>query len=247
MKPILSCSDVRVTFHGFHALQGVTLDIEPNEIHFLIGPNGAGKTTLLDTICGKTKPSSGDIMFGEQIALTKKKEYEIARLGVKRKFQTPSVFLQLTVQENLELAVLSSEKTSALFRRKLKKKAEEKVLEILSFTDLYEFRGMQAGSLSHGQKQWLEIGMQLVTDPQLLLLDEPIAGMSGYERERTGKLIHDIAKKCAVVTVEHDMDFVKQFSQTVTVMSEGKVLCKGTMEEIQQNKQVAEIYLGRRE
>lgn len=247
MKSILSCNEVEVLFDGFRALQGVTLTIEQNEVHFLIGPNGAGKTTLLDTICGKTKPSSGEIIFAGQAMLTKKKEYEIARLGVKRKFQTPSVFLALTVQENIELAVLSSQGSAALFKRNLIEETIKKVEEILHFIDLFEQRANKAASLSHGQKQWLEIGMQLVTDPLLLLLDEPIAGMSGYERERTGKLIQDIAKKCAVVIVEHDMDFVQQFSQTVTVMSEGKVLCKGTMEEVRRNEQVAEIYLGRKE
>ncbi|PLT33076.1 urea ABC transporter ATP-binding protein UrtD [Bacillus sp. V5-8f] len=247
MKQILSCKEVEVSFDGFRALQGVNLEIHQNEVHFLIGPNGAGKTTLLDVICGKTKPLGGDIIFSQQESLTRKKEFEIARLGVKRKFQTPSVFLDLTVEENLELAVLSSERTATLFKRRLNAESVKKVEEILHFVDLYELRAIKAGSLSHGQKQWLEIGMQLVTDPLLLLLDEPIAGMSGYERERTGKLIQDIAKTCAVVIVEHDMDFVQQFSEIVTVMSEGKVLCKGTMEEVRQNKEVAEIYLGKKE
>ncbi|CAN2250952.1 urea transport system ATP-binding protein [Bacillus subtilis] len=245
MKPILTCRDVRVEFDGFWALQGADISVQECDIHFLIGPNGAGKTTLLDIICGKTKPHSGEVLFQETNELTKAREYQIAKLGVARKFQAPSVFTQLTVFENLELAMKQKKTIISLLTARMTKQQSDRIIDILRLVGLDEKRDIIAGSLSHGQKQWLEIGMQLAMEPKLLLLDEPIAGMTGKEREKTGALLEEIAKTCSVLIVEHDMDFVRSFSRKVTVMHEGKVLCEGSMDDITSNEEVAAVYLGR--
>ncbi|MEI1423275.1 urea ABC transporter ATP-binding protein UrtD [Bacillus cabrialesii] len=245
MKPILTCRDVKVEFDGFWALQGADITVQERDIHFLIGPNGAGKTTLLDIICGKTKPHSGEVLFQETNELTKAREYQIAKLGVARKFQAPSVFTQLTVFENLELAMKQKKAILSLLTARMTKEQSDKITDILRLVGLDEKRDITAGSLSHGQKQWLEIGMQLAMEPKLLLLDEPIAGMTGKEREKTGALLEEIAKTCSVLIVEHDMDFVRSFSRKVTVMHEGKVLCEGSMNDITSNEEVAAVYLGR--
>ncbi|MCM3788666.1 urea ABC transporter ATP-binding protein UrtD [Domibacillus sp. 8LH] len=247
MQPILSCRDVKVSFNGFQALQGVNLTVYPQEVRFLIGPNGAGKTTLLDVICGKTKANDGEVVYRETENIRKLQEHEIVRLGITRKFQAPSVFTNLTVLENLELSLKQKRSLWAVMRAKLTREDEEKMDAMLHRIGLTEQRHQPAGILAHGQKQWLEIGMQLMQEPEILLLDEPIAGMSETERHKTGELIHDISKTCAVLIVEHDMEFVRNFSKQVTVMHEGRVLCEGTMSEIQQNEQVAEVYLGRRD
>ncbi|OXS76656.1 urea ABC transporter ATP-binding protein UrtD [Domibacillus enclensis] len=247
MPPILSCRDVRVSFNGFQALQGVDLDVSPQEVRFLIGPNGAGKTTLLDVICGKTKASSGDVLYREVENIRKLQEHEIVRRGITRKFQAPSIFSNLTVWENLELSIKQDRSIWAVMRTKMTGEEKEKIDAMLDRIGLKEQRHQMAGMLAHGQKQWLEIGMQLMQEPEILLLDEPIAGMSGTERHKTGELIHEISAACSVLIVEHDMEFVRNFSKQVTVMHEGKVLCEGTMSDIQQNEQVAEVYLGRRE
>ncbi|MER0465182.1 urea ABC transporter ATP-binding protein UrtD [Bacillus cabrialesii subsp. cabrialesii] len=244
MKPILTCRDVKVEFDGFWALQGADITVQERDIHFLIGPNGAGKTTLLDIICGKTKPHSGEVLF-QTNELTKAREYQIAKLGVARKFQAPSVFTQLTVFENLELAMKQKKAILSLLTARMTKEQSDKITDILRLVGLDEKRDITAGSLSHGQKQWLEIGMQLAMEPKLLLLDEPIAGMTGKEREKTGALLEEIAKTCSVLIVEHDMDFVRSFSRKVTVMHEGKVLCEGSMNDITSNEEVAAVYLGR--
>lgn len=246
MKPVLMCREVSVDFDGFYALQGVNLEVYPHEVRFLIGPNGAGKTTLLDVICGKTRACSGNVLFYSH-DITKMPEHKIVRLGISRKFQSPSIFHQLTVWENMELALKQDRGLFAILRGKLSKEERDTIIALLQRIQLLDYADQKAGSLSHGQKQWLEIGMQLIQFPQLLLLDEPIAGMSEAERERTGELIHEIACSCAVVIVEHDMDFVRRFSKQVTVMHEGKVLCEGKMEDIQQNEKVVEVYLGREE
>ncbi|AEH48235.1 urea ABC transporter ATP-binding protein UrtD [Parageobacillus thermoglucosidasius] len=246
MKPVLMCREVSVDFDGFHALQGVNLEVYPHEVRFLIGPNGAGKTTLLDVICGKTRACSGKVLFYSH-DITKMPEHKIVRLGIARKFQSPSIFHQLTVWENMELALKQDRGLFAVLRAKLSQEERDAIITLLQRIQLFDYAGQKAGSLSHGQKQWLEIGMQLIQFPQLLLLDEPVAGMSETERERTGELIHEIARNCAVVIVEHDMDFVRRFSKQVTVMHEGKVLCEGTMEDIQRNEKVIEVYLGREE
>ncbi|MEC0531073.1 urea ABC transporter ATP-binding protein UrtD [Bacillus spizizenii] len=245
MKPILTCSDVKVEFDGFWALQGADISVQERDIHFLIGPNGAGKTTLLDIICGKTKPHSGEVLFQETNELTKILEYQIAKLGVARKFQSPSVFTQLTVFENLELAMKQKKTILSLLTARMTKEQSDRIIDILRLIGLDDKRDLTAGSLSHGQKQWLEIGMQLAMEPKLLLLDEPIAGMTGKEREKTGALLEEISKTCSVLIVEHDMDFVRSFSRKVTVMHEGKVLCEGSMDDITSNEEVAAVYLGR--
>ncbi|MCB7154673.1 urea ABC transporter ATP-binding protein UrtD [Bacillus stercoris] len=245
MKPILTCRDVKIEFDGFWALQGADISVQERDIHFLIGPNGAGKTTLLDIICGKTKPHSGEVLFQETNELTKAREYQIAKLGVARKFQAPSVFMQLTVFENLELAMKQKKTILSLLTARMTKEQSDGIIDILRLIGLDDKWDLTAGSLSHGQKQWLEIGMQLAMEPKLLLLDEPIAGMTGKEREKTGALLEEIAKTCSVLIVEHDMDFVRSFSRKVTVMHEGKVLCEGSMDDITSNEEVAEVYLGR--
>ncbi|WEY98040.1 urea ABC transporter ATP-binding protein UrtD [Bacillus subtilis] len=245
MKPILTCRDVKVEFDGFWALQGADISVQERDIHFLIGPNGAGKTTLLDIICGKTKPHSGEVLFQETNELTKAREYQIAKLGVARKFQAPSVFMQLTVFENLELAMKQKKTILSLLTARMTREQSDRIIDILRLIGLDDKWDLTAGSLSHGQKQWLEIGMQLAMEPKLLLLDEPIAGMTGKEREKTGALLEEIAKTCSVLIVEHDMDFVRLFSRKVTVMHEGKVLCEGSMDDITSNEEVAEVYLGR--
>jgi urea transport system ATP-binding protein len=236
-----------VDFDGFKALKGVDLDIHEQEVRFLIGPNGAGKTTVLDVICGKTKPSEGEVAFGSHANIVKLKEHEIAAAGIARKFQSPSIFSQLTVFENLELSFKQKRHVWSVLTAKMTGETKGKIEEVLVTIGLEVLAGKQAGSLAHGQKQWLEIGMQLMQEPNVLLLDEPIAGMSGAEREKTGELIHHISETCSVLVVEHDMDFVRTFSKQVTVMHEGSVLCEGAMEDIQQNETVTEVYLGRRE
>lgn len=246
MQSILSCRDVMVDFSGFKALQGVNLNVYHNEILFLIGPNGAGKTTLLDVICGKTKSTNGDVKFEGETSLTKLSEQKIVHHGVARKFQAPSIFLQLTPFENLEIAMKQKKKVFSVLLAKMSAAQKTKIEETLKRVGLYELRNEPSSSLSHGQKQWLEIGMQLIQDPKLLLLDEPIAGMSSDERNKTGALIEEIAQSCSVLIVEHDMDFVRNFSTKVVVMHEGKVLCEGSMEEIQENEEVRNVYLGRK-
>ena len=246
MKPILTCHDVQVDFDGFLALKGVDLHVGKEEVRFLIGPNGAGKTTLLDVICGKTRASNGKIHFEKVGDLHKMQEHHIALAGIARKFQAPSIFPQLTVSENLELSMKQNKGIWAMLTARNTKNSQAKIDEVLEKVNLMQERKRLAGYLAHGQKQWLEIGMQLIQEPALLLLDEPIAGMSGNERDQTGRLIHDIAKDCSVLIVEHDMDFVRTYSKQVTVMHEGKVLCEGNMEQVQKDERVIEVYLGRR-
>lgn len=243
---VLSVRDITVSFSGFVAVNGMNLNLRRNELHFLIGPNGAGKTTMLDVICGKTKPVSGKVLLPDGTDLTRKKEHHIARLGIGRKFQAPSVFGGLTVKENLELA---DDQNKGAFhslrglRGSTMSKAMEEVLAQIGLTDRILIR---AGALSHGEKQWLEIGMLLLQEPDVLLLDEPVAGMTEDETLKTGELLKKIAEKRSVVVVEHDMDFVRQYAEKVTVMHEGKLLTEGTMLEVQQNPVVAEVYLGKR-
>jgi len=245
VKPILSCHNVVVDFSGFKALQGVNLDVENSGVLFLIGPNGAGKTTLLDVICGKTRATGGEITFKDEISLVKLQEQKIVEAGIARKFQAPSIFLHLTPFENLEIAMKQKKKLFAILLAKLTDGEKDKINTMLRKIGLFEVRHEKAGSLSHGQKQWLEIGMQLIQEPTLLLLDEPIAGMSGEERTKTGELILEISKECSVLIVEHDMDFVRKYSTQVVVMHEGKVLCQGEMRDIQENEEVKNVYLGR--
>lgn len=245
MMPILTCRDVKVDFDGFYALKGVDLDVSEKEVRFLIGPNGAGKTTLLDVICGKTRATNGEVTFGDSGIINKMQEHKIASAGIARKFQAPSIFSKLSVFENLELSLKQPKGVFAMLTACLNGETRDRIDYVLEKINLQDESSREAGVLAHGQKQWLEIGMQLIQNPTLLLLDEPIAGMSGIEREKTGHLIHDISKDCSVLVVEHDMDFVRTFSKQVTVMHEGSVLCEGSMADVQENERVVEVYLGR--
>ena len=242
MTALLEIEDLVVTFDGFRAIDGLNFWVDEGEVRFVIGPNGAGKTTLVDTITGLTKPASGTINFDRR-SLLRKTEYDIVKLGVGRTFQTPSVFEQLTVLDNLDLAASFRRPLRQLLRRR--KAIEPAVASALEAVGLADRRDVMAGILSHGQKQWLEIGMLLVQDPKLLLLDEPVAGMSREERTRTGELLHDIARTRTVVVIGHDMEFLRRFAHRVTVMHEGRILCEGTVAEVQANPHVQEVYLGR--
>lgn len=242
-EKILDVQGVSVSFDGFTVLRDMNFSIDYGELRFLIGPNGAGKTTLLDIITGKTKPASGRVLFDGQ-DLRRLTEHQIVGRGIGRKFQTPSIFSTLTVWENLEQAISADEPNLRLLGRASAAK-NEKLEEMLETINLGNERNHEAGSLSHGQKQWLEIGMLVVQNPKLLLLDEPVAGMTRRERTRTGELIQALAKHTSVLVVEHDMEFVREFSNTVTVLHMGNVLTEGTMDVVQKDPEVIEVYLGR--
>jgi len=242
---ILLCDDVTVEFDGFKAVQGMNLKLEKGELRFLIGPNGAGKTTILDVICGKVRPTAGRVTFGK-VDITKKKEHQIAELGIGRKFQAPSIFPSMTVAENLEIAMRQKRTVFATLFAKLAEEERARIDGQLDMIGLLKKANRRAGGLSHGEKQWLEIGMMLLQEPEILLLDEPVAGMTDKETDKTGELLHQIARKRSIVVVEHDMEFVRNFASKVTVMHEGKLLKEGSMEEIQRDDRVAEVYLGKR-
>lgn len=242
---IIYLEDVTVSFDGFQALRGVNFYVDYGELRALIGPNGAGKTTLLDTICGKVKPEKGRIIFGKKTDLAKLEEHKITTLGIGRKFQTPAVFKNLTLLENLALALRYRRDVFSTVFGSLTPEQTNRIFSTLETLGLLEKAHHKAGSLSHGEMQWLEIGMVIVQDPELLLLDEPVAGMTGEEREKTGQLLQWIAKDHAVLVVEHDMEFVRQTAQRVTVLHEGTILCEGPVEEIQRDPRVIEVYLGR--
>ncbi|TXK77546.1 urea ABC transporter ATP-binding protein UrtD [Paenibacillus sp. N3.4] len=245
-KEILSVKGVEVNFNGFKALRNLDFSLPYGELRFLIGPNGAGKTTLLDVICGKVKPSQGQVVFKNSIDLTKHQEHQIARLGIGRKFQAPSVFSTLTVFENLALSMKQQRGLLSALWTKTTPEQRDRLHHRLEMIGLSSKVNDRAGSLSHGEKQWLEIGMLLMQEPDLLLLDEPAAGMTDSETEKTGELLHEISANQTIIVVEHDMAFVRQFARTVTVLHEGTILCEGSMEDIQKNDQVAEVYLGSR-
>ncbi|MGI5270084.1 urea ABC transporter ATP-binding protein UrtD [Nonomuraea sp. CA-218870] len=240
---MLELRDVRVVFDGFHALDGVDLTVADGELRFLIGPNGAGKTTLIDVITGLTKPTAGRVRFGGY-DLVGRKEHQIVRLGVGRTFQTSVVFEELTVLENLDLAACFRKPLWSLAARR--RGVSDAVAEALARTGLEPLAGRSAGVLSHGQRQWLEIGMLLAQRPRLLLLDEPVAGMSKDERERTGQLLTEIADDHTVIVVEHDMEFLRRHASAVTVLHEGRVLVEGSVEQVSADPRVQEVYLGRR-
>ena len=242
---ILYLEDVSVSFDGFKAINGLNLDIAPGELRCVIGPNGAGKTTMMDIITGKTRPGSGTVFFGSTIDLLRHNEPEIAQLGIGRKFQKPTVFEQLTVFENLELALKTDKRVrpSMLFR--LDSAAEDRLADVLRTIHLAGEVTRRAGDLSHGQKQWLEIGMLLMQEPRLLLLDEPVAGMTDDETERTAELFVSLAGKHSLVVVEHDMAFVEALGGKVTVLCEGSVLAEGDLATVQADPRVIEVYLGR--
>ncbi len=242
-KPILSVEGLTVSFDGFTVLNELDFAIGYGEMRFLIGPNGAGKTTLIDVITGKSKPTGGRMIFDGGIDLSRRQEYQLVRLGVGRKFQTPSIFASLTVYQNLEVTLGFRSKITGLLR-KLRGGESDRIMDTLEMVGLQHRARDIAGGLSHGEKQWLEIGMLLVQEPKLLLLDEPVAGMTRRERDRTGELLQSIGGERSVLVVEHDMDFVRQFAQTVTVLHLGKVLSEGTMEDVQQDPEVIRAYLG---
>lgn len=243
---LVRIEQLEVDFDGFKAIRGLDFSLASGELRFLIGPNGAGKTTLLDVLCGKVKPSKGKVLFRNQVDLTKHQEHQIAQLGIGRKFQAPSIFVTLTVLENLLLSMRQKLGLLSSLIAKTTQEQRDRMKYYLNIIGLEDKAKEKAGSLSHGEKQWLEIGMLLIQEPELLLLDEPAAGMTDSETEKTGELLHKISDRQTIIVVEHDMDFVRQFAKTVTVMHEGSVLCEGTMEEIQNDDKVAEVYLGRR-
>jgi urea transport system ATP-binding protein len=242
---ILYLEDVSVSFDGFKAINKLSLDIAPGELRCIIGPNGAGKTTMMDIITGKTRPDQGTVYFGSTIDLLRYKESEIAQMGIGRKFQKPTVFEQLTVFENLELALKTDKSFTNSMRFKLDSQQSDRLAEVLQTIQLVDRVLWQAGSLSHGQKQWLEIGMLLMQDPKLLLLDEPVAGMTDEETERTAELFLSLKGKHSLMVVEHDMSFINTISDIVTVLCDGSVLAQGTLAQVQADERVIEVYLGR--
>jgi urea transport system ATP-binding protein len=240
----LSLEKLTVSFDGFKALNELTLEIEPGELRCIIGPNGAGKTTMMDVITGKTRPDSGTARFGPTLNLLSLSEPEIAQAGIGRKFQKPTVFEQLTVYENLELALAGDKSFLKTLLSRITPAQHRRINEVLEIIDLTQQQWSQASILSHGQKQWLEIGMLLMQDPELLLVDEPVAGMTPQEIERTAKLLLSLKGEHSVVVVEHDMDFVRSIAKRVTVLHEGHVLAEGDMNQVQSDPRVIEVYLG---
>jgi urea transport system ATP-binding protein len=244
---ILYLEDITVSFDGFKALNKLNLDISVGELRCIIGPNGAGKTTMMDVITGKTRPTHGTAFFGQTIDLTRLTEYDIAHAGIGRKFQRPTVFEQHTVFENLELAMKTNKDVKPTLFFKLSSEQRGKIGDILKLIRLNGHESRLAGLLSHGQKQWLEIGMLLMQEPQLLLLDEPVAGMSDAETARTAELLNELRGKHSIMVVEHDMAFVNEIARDgkVTVLHEGSVLAEGSMQQVQADERVIEVYLGR--
>src|SRR5438067_8519372 len=242
---MLYLDKITVSFDGFKALNELTLCIEPGEMRCIIGPNGAGKTTMMDVITGKTRPDAGTAYFGQTIDLTRLSEPEIADRGIGRKFQKPTVFEQHTVFENLELARKTNKRVWPTLTAKLDSAAHGRILTILDTIKLAGEAKRLAGLLSHGQKQWLEIGMLLMQEPQLLLLDEPVAGMTDDETLRSAELFLSLAGDYTLIVVEHDMDFVARIADRVTVLHEGRVIAEGSMQQVQQDEQVIEVFLGR--
>ena len=244
----LYLDDITVSFDGFRALNKLSLAINVGELRCIIGPNGAGKTTMMDVITGKTRPDAGKASFGSTIDLLRLRENEIAQIGIGRKFQKPTVYEQLSVFENLELALKADRRARASLFHRLSGEQLDRIGEILQLIHLKGEAQRTAGLLSHGQKQWLEIGMLLMQDPKLLLLDEPVAGMTDEETERTAELFLSLEGQHSLVVVEHDMKFVDQLTEgrkKVTVLHEGSVLAEGRLSEVQANEKVVEVYLGR--
>ncbi|KAF1023382.1 MAG: Lipopolysaccharide export system ATP-binding protein LptB [Paracidovorax wautersii] len=239
----LAVEDLTVSFDGFKAIDALTLYIDRDELRVVIGPNGAGKTTLLDLICGKTRASSGSIKF-KNTELTKLPEHQRVRLGIGRKFQTPSIYENLSVFQNLEVSYPEGRSVFGALAFVRTPAVRERVQAVAEEIGLADKLGTEAGLLSHGQKQWLEIGMLLMQEPELLMLDEPIAGMSARERELTAELLQRICRNRAVIVIEHDMAFVKQIAHKVTVMHQGKILAEGPMAQVQADPKVIDVYLG---
>jgi len=242
---VLYLEGISVSFDGFKALNNLSLSIDAGELRCVIGPNGAGKTTMMDVITGKTRPDAGTVFFGQTIDLTRLSEAEIAHAGIGRKFQKPTIFERHTVFENLELAMKADKRVRKTLFAKLSSSQKAAIDETLELIRLKDDSNRSAGLLSHGQKQWLEIGMLLMQEPRLLLLDEPVAGMSDEETERTAELFLSLAGKHSLVVVEHDMAFVEKIAGKVTVLHEGSVLAEGDMRQVQNDPRVIEVYLGR--
>jgi urea transport system ATP-binding protein len=243
--PILYLEGVTVSFDGFRALNDLSLTLDDGELRCIIGPNGAGKTTMMDVITGKTRPDIGTVFFGQSIDLTRMSESQIAQAGIGRKFQRPTVFETMTVFENMELALKTDKRSFASLRAQLDSEQLDRIESILVLTNLRDEVDRLAGTLSHGQKQWLEIGMLLSQEPRLVLLDEPVAGMTDAETDKTAELCLQLEKKHTVVVVEHDMEFVAKIARTVTVLHEGSVLAEGPMQAVRTDARVVEVYLGR--
>lgn len=241
---IVRTEGITVEFDGFKALNSLDFSMEHGELRIVIGPNGAGKTTLLDVISGQVSPTGGQVFFKDR-EITGLPEYRIANLGIGRKFQTPSVFDNLTLFENLELSWHQKKGVFNTLFASPDASITKQIHGILEHVGLAEKRDRPAGSLSHGEKQWLEIGMVIVQDPDLLLIDEPVAGMTDDETEKTAQLLLSIAQDQSILIIEHDMEFVRQIAQKVTVLHEGKILCEGSVDQIQRDPQVMKIYLGR--
>lgn len=246
---VLEINNISVSFDGFYALTDVRTKVRRNTVHFFIGPNGAGKTTLLDIICAKTKPTSGTVMFypkdKEPVRLTGMKEYKIVQAGVGRKFQVPSVFVNLTVTENMILSLKGHKGIlDSIFHTPTKDEMKS-IHSTLKRVGLDDRADVRAGSLAHGQKQWLEIAMQLLQKPEIIMLDEPAAGMGKPETFKTGEILKEIKKECTIIVIEHDMDFVKQAADIVTVLHEGKILMEGSINDVLADKTVQAVYLGR--
>jgi urea transport system ATP-binding protein len=242
---VLYLDGVTVAFDGYKALRGLSLVLEPGEMRAIIGPNGAGKTTMMDIITGKTKPDAGEVLFDGKTDLTKLDEVAIAELGIGRKFQKPTVFESQTVEDNLVLALKADRSTIATLFGRTPHDQNQRIEKILATTRLTDHRHRLAADLSHGQKQWLEIGMLLAQDPKLLLVDEPVAGMTDAETAQTAELLREIAKDHSVVVVEHDMNFVRDLGVKVTVLHEGAVLAEGSLDTVSADPRVIEVYLGR--
>jgi urea transport system ATP-binding protein len=240
----LALEALTVSFDGFKALDDLTLTVEPGELRCIIGPNGAGKTTMMDVVTGKTRPDRGTARFGADINLLTLSEPEIAQAGIGRKFQKPTVFEQLTVFENLELAIWGDKSFWRALVARLTPSEHDHLDDILDVIGLSIKRAVPAGALSHGQKQWLEIGMLLMQEPELLLVDEPVAGMTPQETERTAELLLSLKAEHSLIVVEHDMDFVRSIAERVTVLHEGRVLADGDMNRVQNDPRVIEVYLG---
>jgi urea transport system ATP-binding protein len=242
---LLYIDGLSVTFDGFRALNNLSFTIEPGEMRAIIGPNGAGKTTMMDVVTGKTRPDTGDVVFDGHVDLTSLDEAEIALLGIGRKFQKPTVFEMHTVEDNIRLALKADRRARATLFWRDSTEEDGRVNALLQTIRLSPLRGRVAGSLSHGQKQWLEIGMLLAQEPKLMLVDEPVAGMTDAETRQTAELLKEINRDRTVVVVEHDMTFVRDLGVKVTCLHEGSVLAEGSIDQVSTNERVVEVYLGR--